>query len=52
MEHNLAMYAKYYSYGNTKISGGGEFIRETNHSRRDFSSKCFKKLYFELGTFA
>jgi hypothetical protein len=34
MEHNLARYAKYYSYGNTKILGGNEFTRETDHSRR------------------
>jgi hypothetical protein len=32
----LAKYAKYYSYGSTKISGGSEFIRKTNYSRRDF----------------
>ncbi len=36
MEHNLAGYAKYYSYENTKILGGSEFTRETNHSERDF----------------
>jgi len=29
MEHNLAKYAKYYSCGNTKISRGNEFKRET-----------------------
>ncbi len=27
MEHNLVGYAKYYSYGSTKILGGSEFIR-------------------------
>jgi len=36
MEHNLAKYAKYYSYINIKISGGREFTRETNYSRRFF----------------
>jgi hypothetical protein len=36
MEHNLARYAKYYSYGKTKISGGNEFIRETDYNKRDF----------------
>jgi len=34
MEHNLAGYAKYYSYGSTKISRGSEFIRKINHNRR------------------
>ncbi len=37
MEHNLVGYAKYYSYGCTKISGSSEFTREIDHSRRDFS---------------
>jgi len=27
MEQKLASYAKYYSYGSTKISGGSEFTR-------------------------
>jgi hypothetical protein len=35
MEHNMARYAKYNSYGSTKISKGNEFIRETNHNRRN-----------------
>jgi hypothetical protein len=30
MEHNLAKYAKYYSYGNIEISRCGEFTRKTN----------------------
>ncbi len=37
MEHNLARYAKYYSCGNIKILGSNEFIRETDHSTKDFS---------------
>jgi hypothetical protein len=36
MEHNLARYAKYYSYGCTKISRNNEFTREIDHNRRDF----------------
>jgi hypothetical protein len=36
MEHNLTKYAKYYSYGRTKISRRNEFTRETNNSKRDF----------------
>jgi hypothetical protein len=28
MEHNLAGYAKYYSYGSIKILGGSEFTRK------------------------
>ncbi len=36
MEHNLARYAKYYSYGHTKISRSGEFTKETYQNRRDF----------------
>jgi len=36
MEHNLAGYAKYYSYGHTEISGNSEFTREIDHSRKDF----------------
>jgi hypothetical protein len=37
MEHNLVGYAKYYSYGNTKISKNREFTKEIDHSRRKFS---------------
>ncbi len=37
MEQNLARYAKYYFYRNTKISWGSEFTREINHNRRHFS---------------
>ncbi len=37
MEHNLAEYANYYSYGSIEISGGSEFTREIDHSKRDFS---------------
>jgi hypothetical protein len=33
MEHNLAKYAKYYSYARIESS---EFITEIDHSRRDF----------------
>jgi hypothetical protein len=36
MEHNLVRYAKYYSYGSTKISGSNESTREIAHIRRDF----------------
>jgi hypothetical protein len=36
MEHNLARYAKYYSCGNIKILGSNEFIREIDHSIKDF----------------
>jgi hypothetical protein len=36
MKHNLAEYAKYYSCGHKKL-GCREFIRETDHNRRDFS---------------
>jgi len=36
MEHNLVKYAKYYSYGHTKILGNSEFTREVDHNRRDF----------------
>jgi hypothetical protein len=35
MEHNLIKYAKYFSYGRTKISRSSEFTRETHHNRRD-----------------
>jgi hypothetical protein len=37
MKHNLAEYAKYYLCGRIEISGSNEFIRETDHNRRDFS---------------
>jgi hypothetical protein len=36
MEHNLARYAKYYSYGCTKFSRSSEFIRETDHNIKTF----------------
>jgi len=36
MEHNLTEYAKYYSCGNIEISGGSEFIRKNEYSKRDF----------------
>jgi hypothetical protein len=36
MEHNLVGYAKYYSYGSTKILGGNEFTRKINYNKRDF----------------
>jgi hypothetical protein len=37
MEHNLAGYAKYYSCGHIEISRSSEFIKETDHGKRDFS---------------
>jgi hypothetical protein len=37
MEHNLVGYAKYFSYGHTKILKSSEFTMETEHSRRIFS---------------
>ncbi len=37
MEHNLARYAKYYSNGGIKISGGSEFTRKIDYNKRDFS---------------
>jgi hypothetical protein len=37
MEHNLARYAKYYSYKNTKISKGSELTQKFDYNRRDFS---------------
>jgi hypothetical protein len=40
MEHNLFAYAKYYSYGNTKILGCNEFTRETNYNKRHISKHC------------
>jgi hypothetical protein len=36
MKHNLVGYAKYYSYGSTKISGGSEFTRKIDYNRRYF----------------
>jgi hypothetical protein len=36
MEHNLVKYAKYYSYGCTKILGNSEFTKEIDHNRKDF----------------
>ncbi len=36
MEHNLSRYAKYHSYGSIKLSRSNEFIREIDHSERDF----------------
>jgi hypothetical protein len=36
MEHNLAKHAKYYYCGHIKILGSSQFIRETDHSKRDF----------------
>ncbi len=37
MEHNLARYAKYYSYGNTWIIRSSEFTKEIDHIRKVFS---------------
>jgi hypothetical protein len=37
MEHNLAKYVEYYSYKNTKVSGGSELTRKIDYSKRDFS---------------
>jgi hypothetical protein len=37
MEHNLAMYAKCYSYASTKTLGGNDFTRKTDYSTRNFS---------------
>jgi hypothetical protein len=37
MEHNLARYAKCYSYASTKILGGNDFTRKTDYSTRVFS---------------
>jgi hypothetical protein len=36
MDHNLAKYAKYYYYGNIKISRSGEFTIEIDHNKRHF----------------
>jgi hypothetical protein len=49
MEHNLVRYAKYYSYGSTKILGSNEFTREIEYSRRDF--KLQKKICKVFTTF-
>jgi hypothetical protein len=37
MEHNLAGYAKYYSYRSTKISRSNEFTRKIDYNIKDFS---------------
>jgi hypothetical protein len=37
MEHNMVGYAKYYSYGSTKILGSKEFTREIDYNIRNFS---------------
>jgi hypothetical protein len=37
MEHNLAKYAKYYSFGSTKSSRGSEFTRKIDYIKKDFS---------------
>jgi hypothetical protein len=37
MEHNMAEYAKYYFCRNIEISGGSEFTRKNDYSKRDFS---------------
>jgi hypothetical protein len=37
MEHNLVGYAKHYSYGSIKISGGSEFTREIDYSKKKIS---------------
>jgi hypothetical protein len=36
MEHNLAEYAKYFSYGNIEISRGSEFTRKFDYGKRNF----------------
>jgi len=36
MEHNLARYAKYYSFRSTKYSRGSEFTIKNDYNRRDF----------------
>jgi hypothetical protein len=36
MEHNLAEYAKYYSYGSIEISRNNEFTKKIDHCRKDF----------------
>jgi hypothetical protein len=49
MEHNLVRYAKYYSYGSTKILGNNESTREIDHIRRDFKlQKQFVKFSPQL----
>jgi hypothetical protein len=56
MEHNLAKYAKYYSYGCIKISGSSEFTREIDQVKEIFlnigKQMLKKKLYFKLRTIA
>jgi hypothetical protein len=37
MQHNLAEYAKYYSYGNIEILGGNELTKEIDQNIRDYS---------------
>jgi murein tripeptide amidase MpaA len=37
MEHNLARYAKYYSYGSIEKSKNNEVTRKIDHNRRKFS---------------
>ncbi len=36
IEYNLVGYMKYYSCGNTKITKGSEFTRETTYNKRYF----------------
>jgi hypothetical protein len=36
MEHNLAEYAKYYSYRNIELLGGHEFTRKFDYNKRNF----------------
>jgi hypothetical protein len=36
MEHNLARYAKYYSYGSIEKSKNNEVTRKIDHNRRKF----------------
>jgi hypothetical protein len=56
MEHNFVGYAKYYSCGNIKISGGSEFTRQIDYNKkikfRQWQVDVRNKLYFELGTIA
>jgi hypothetical protein len=35
MEHNLAKYAKYYSYRSKEILGSSKFTRKIDYDRRD-----------------
>ncbi len=55
MEHNLAKYAKHYSYSrSTKILGGSELTKLIDYNRRDILGHWLtdveNKLYFKLGT--